>query len=617
MSKTLTFLLLIITSLCFSQSDSTYYYFERSTPESLVLNRISNTSTNSESNYYKLVYFSKKRNIDSMFKYVELNEKDKLIKSGNRAAKLLYFKAYAYRISQNDTLSFLYHENALNKAIEIEDTLTQLSALSGLAQSAGFDSIPYRLDYLNDLEVYTNKFNNRKYKIISKLLKGNYYLLRDDTKAAITNYRNILNETFSSTDSTLLMSTLNNIGTLYQEQLNQPDSAIYYYNKKLNAIESNKSYQYPSNFYSLYNNLGRSYESKLKYQLAKEYYLKADSIPLNENILFNKSIIKENIARVSFSLKDFENAFLYLKQYQILTDSIRRDEQVNTISKYDNAKLRAEKAESETKRLESESKRKQNRNIALGLGGSLTLGSIIAFLLYRNTKRKQLLAEQEKEIESQKLTTVLKEQELRAIDAMIEGQEKERQRIANDLHDDLGSLMANVKLHFNALKEKDAPELFNKTNLLIDEAYEKVRSVAHAKNSGVIAKQGLLVAITNMAEKISASNKIQIDVTDHGLENRLENSLELTIFRIIQELITNIIKHAQASEATIHITNHEDSLNIMIEDNGIGFNPSQITKTNKGMGISSIDKRVEHLNGKMTIESEPNKGATVIIDIPF
>jgi two-component system sensor histidine kinase DegS len=200
---------------------------------------------------------------------------------------------------------------------------------------------------------------------------------------------------------------------------------------------------------------------------------------------------------------------------------------------------------------------------------------------------------------------------------MIEGQEKERQRIANELHDDLGGLMATVKLHFNALKEKQTPELYTKTNELIDEAYNKVRTVAHAKNSGVIAKQGLLKAINEMADKVSASNKIMIHVVDHGLENRLENSLELTLFRITQELITNIIKHAEATEATIHITNHEDSLNLMVEDNGKGFNPSQITKTNKGMGISSIDKRVEYLNGTMTIESDENQGTTIIIDIPI
>ena len=133
----------------------------------------------------------------------------------------------------------------------------------------------------------------------------------------------------------------------------------------------------------------------------------------------------------------------------------------------------------------------------------------------------------------------------------------------------------------------------------------------------MIAKQGLLKAIKNMADNISASNKISINVIDHGLEDRLENSLELTIFRIIQELVTNIIKHAEATETMIHLTNHKDALNIMVEDNGKGFNPSQITTKNKGMGINSIDKRIEHLEGTMTIESEMNKGTTIIIDIPL
>jgi signal transduction histidine kinase len=118
-----------------------------------------------------------------------------------------------------------------------------------------------------------------------------------------------------------------------------------------------------------------------------------------------------------------------------------------------------------------------------------------------------------------------------------------------------------------------------------------------------------------MADKVSASNTIKIEVLDHGLDHRLENSLELTLFRVIQELITNVIKHTEATEVAIHITNHENSINIMVGDNGKGFDPYQITKTNAGMDISSIDKRVEHLEGQLTIESEKNKGTTVIIDI--
>jgi signal transduction histidine kinase len=217
---------------------------------------------------------------------------------------------------------------------------------------------------------------------------------------------------------------------------------------------------------------------------------------------------------------------------------------------------------------------------------------------------------------------LLKEQELLGIDAMIEGQEKERQRIANEVHDNLGSLLATVKYHVQNLRikkngygvEEDA--LLDKTDDLIEEAYQKVRSIAHVRNAGVHAQEGLLPAVKNFAAKVSVNNKLRIDVIDNGMDERLENSLEITLFRIIQELITNIIKHSGADEAAIHLTHHEFSINMLVEDNGKGFEFSE-AKTVQGMGLYSIRKRVENLQGELTVESLKNKGTTVIIDIPL
>jgi signal transduction histidine kinase len=222
-------------------------------------------------------------------------------------------------------------------------------------------------------------------------------------------------------------------------------------------------------------------------------------------------------------------------------------------------------------------------------------------------------------LEKQKMTNLLKEQELATIDAMVAGQEKERKRVANELHDDLGSLMAAVKLNFNALESATQPtnqEAFAKTESLIDEAYSKIRAIAHAKNSGLIAKQGLLVAVQEMAEKMAIANEISISVWDHGLDTRLENSMELSLFRVVQELLANIINHAAATEVNIHITNHGETLNILVEDNGRGFNAKEIGAS-AGMGLKSIDKRITALNGDLNIESEQGKGTVVIIDIPI
>jgi len=441
---------------------------------------------------------------------------------------------------------------------------------------------------------------------------GNRFIMSDNRSSAIQFY-NKAKKIYSKEKNTLgIADFYENIATSYN--VIEPiivDSALYY--SKL----AEKQYKLLNNSYALavnYNNQSQIYLQLKDYPKGILYLLKADSLPLKENEKKTKLIFYENLAEL-YELNGNPTLHAkYLKKQLELKDSINDTNQNIAISeineKYQNEKLRANNLEIEAKRI-------QNRNLSYGLGGSLLLGSVIFLLIFKNRKRKQELAQQQQEVKNQKLANQLKEQELKAIDAMIEGQEKERQRIANDLHDDLGGLMATVKLHFNALKKNEKPELYDKTNALIEEAYQKVRSVAHAKNSGVIAKQGLLVAVRNMANKISAANQLQIEVVDHGLDNRLENSLELTLFRIIQELITNVIKHAEATEVNIHLTNHEDCINIMVEDNGKGFNPQQITKTNAGMGISSIDKRVEHLQGKMTIESEKDKGTTVIIDIPL
>ncbi|MFT6970612.1 MAG: signal transduction histidine kinase [Roseivirga sp.] len=260
------------------------------------------------------------------------------------------------------------------------------------------------------------------------------------------------------------------------------------------------------------------------------------------------------------------------------------------------------------------------QNLLIGAVFIIIFISITYYLIQKNTKRKQLLIVKEKDLERQKVVTLLKEQELVSIDAMVTGQEKERQRLANELHDDLGGLLASIKLHFHTLtgaEHSESNQLFVKTDALINEAYDKVRAIAHAKNSGVIAKEGLLKSVEAMAKKVSIANNLMVTVNEHGLDDRLENATEIALFRIIQELITNTIRHANASEANIHLTRHNDYLNIMVEDNGDGFDTNGITLKADGMGIKSIDKRVAFLGGTMNIESERGQGSTVIIEIPL
>ncbi|MBS1486765.1 MAG: sensor histidine kinase [Bacteroidetes bacterium] len=265
---------------------------------------------------------------------------------------------------------------------------------------------------------------------------------------------------------------------------------------------------------------------------------------------------------------------------------------------------------------------KQDRAWLITALATLSLTMVAGYFAYANQRSKTKIRLQEKEVQAMKLEKQLKAQEIHGIDLMIEGQEKERQRMANELHDHLGSMMATLKLYFQNFKTKRAiPEaeqnsLFQKTDELIDEAYQKVRTMAHAHHAGINAQDGLLPAIRNFAAKVSYVNKLSIEVEEHGMDTRLENSLEITTFRIIQELITNVIKYANATEVFIHLTRHEDSINVMVEDNGIGFDITKI-KPGETMGLYSIQKRVENLGGQVTIESIAQNGTTVIFDIPL
>lgn len=524
---------------------------------------------------------------------------------------ILLGKEYS-KLNKADS-SFFYYSDALkfykNLGLYEELANCNYSIFKLLNSQVRLDANP--IIYLDSYFNYA-KQNNDTIKLIrayASYASLNYTL--EKYPKAITFYNKSLSLS-NRIKNTLMSAKLNsNLGLLYSGFVSQ-DSARLFFDKSLKLYPKKNV----NAFFSTYLNYANSYQKEGKWIEAISFLKKAELLkPTIHEDNLNKKLY-EKLYNCYSEIKDYKNAFFYSQKHNDVKDKINITSQNIAISKFDNANLRAENAEKEKENIKNKAQSKQFKMLSIATLFLLVFVGVTAFLLQKNTKRKQLLAEQEKALEKQKVSTLLKDQEINSINAMIEGQEKERQRIANDLHDDLGGLMATIKLQFNTLQEQQTPDLFDKTNNLLDQAYNKIRSIAHAKNSGVIAKQGLLKAVKNMAHNVSSASVIDIEVTDFGLESRLENSLELSIFRIIQELTTNIIKHAEATHATISLTNHENSLNIMIEDNGKGFNANKVVRNN-GMGLHSIEKRVEHLEGELKIESQINQGTTIIIDIPL
>tara|TARA_R110002051_G_scaffold64139_2_gene116782 strand:+ start:27997 stop:29850 length:1854 start_codon:yes stop_codon:yes gene_type:complete len=539
---------------------------------------------------------------------------DKTIDFLNALISGYYFQ---YASKQDNLKAYKYFSNAIKLSNEIENSEYIKAALIGMLGVFSDEIFIASKQY----EPYLNEFIELKSDRVDEVLIIKYSLI----------FLTSDNQNFESSE-TQYYYFYNKLDSIFELVPKTHSFFPYYYFEKGIYYKLEEEYEKAEDFFlkadstSLkYNHLGE-FRQKVAWQIAhvkslgnnlveaKKYLqlAKKNSTKLKDTFYFTR------LASFIYEKKgNYDSAFYNLRksvdiEYELGYKNNTLETAILTVQNQTD-KLKLDK-------LELASSNTKNRNLIILLAVLLGLGSVIAVLINKNSRRKQLLAEQEQTLEKQKVTSLLKEQELITIDAMVQGQEKERLRVANELHDDLGSLMAAVKLQFNSLEASDKKgnlATFAKTESLIDEAYGKIRAIAHAKNSGLIAKQGLLQAVNQMAEKVSVASNIQISVHDHGLDNRLENSLELTLFRIIQELMANVIKHAEATEMNIHITNHGDSLNIMAEDNGKGMVVNSGFIESEGMGLKSIDKRINHLNGTMNLESEIGKGTVIILDIPI
>lgn len=549
---------------------------------------------------------------------LELNTIDTTKLSIADRAYYYYIRAEIFDLKNNDDLAFKNYITS-KKLYRQADSIDQSMRINlKLAYIIRFQNNRDSINYKKYLNEYLQHFKNNKDPLISATALADLATLKLDNKEDEESFiyfkeAKNLNKKINNKKLNSVIST--NLAVIFNEYLNKPDSALYYLNKDLPYLkEVNDNYGLSINYVNqaaAYYYLGNSKKAITMLNMA-------NNIPLAKFVKRTKTAIYQYLSINYAELGDHKNAYENLLLHKIYEDSLNTDFQNIAISEM-HTKYQTREKELENQVLKS--KHKTNKALLYIFIGLLLASLIIAFLIIKNVRRKEKISRQEKLIEQQKLEKALKDYELSSIDLMLEGQEKERQRIANDLHDNLGSMLATLKMNFEHLKLRknelrdEETKLYERTDELIEEAYQKVRRLAHAKNAGVFANEGLIPAIKKMAGKISIPGKLQIQVIPFGFNDRLENTLEIAIFRMIQELSTNIIKHSKATEASIHLTHHDDNINIIIEDNGIGFDSSKIN-TADGMGLSNIKKKVEQLGGSLSIDSTPGKGTNIIIDLP-
>jgi two-component system NarL family sensor kinase len=305
----------------------------------------------------------------------------------------------------------------------------------------------------------------------------------------------------------------------------------------------------------------------------------------------------------------YKAAYDYLMKYVILNDSIQGADVQKQLQELDTKYLTAQKE----KQIVTLEKEKQTRNTLIyGLIAGLVVLALVGTLIYRNIVIRKRIAEKE-------VVQLQQEKQLVATNSILKGQEEERTRVARDLHDGLGGLLSGIKLTLNSVKgnvimPEESAMTFTRAITQLDSAIGEMRRVAHSMMPETLVRFGLIDALHDFCEGISSSGYLTVNMQHFGFDKRLDSSVEIVLYRVVQELLNNVLKYAEATEAHVQLTWVANQVSLTVEDNGKGFDVAKLEQ-NKGAGIRNVQARVDYLNGKLDIQSKPDEGTSVLIEI--
>lgn len=337
----------------------------------------------------------------------------------------------------------------------------------------------------------------------------------------------------------------------------------------------------------------------------------AEALKIAEENKMNDHLIElyEDYATDKARKNDYKSAYDYLTKYVMLNDSIQGKDVQKQLQELDTKYLTAQKE----KQIITLEKEKQTRTTLIySLVTGLIVLLLIAMLVYRNIMIRKKIAEKE-------VLQLQQERQLLATHSILKGQEEERKRVARDLHDGLGGLLSGIKLTLNSVKgnvilPEASAMTFSRALNQLDGAISEMRRVAHSMMPETLVRFGLIDALTDFCDGISYSGQLRVSMYTFGFEKRLDSSVEIVLYRIVQELLNNVLKYADATEAQVQLTRQGNNVSLTVEDNGKGFDMEDLNQ-NKGTGLRNVRARVDYLNGKLDIRSKPNEGTSILVEI--
>ncbi len=453
------------------------------------------------------------------------------------------------------------------------------------------------LEYVLHAITLSKAVNNKGLLSSSALNAGAIYAMTGQYDSAGIYYESALQIATEIGHTDKQQSILTNIGNLYFET-GKIEEAISCYREAIRL--GNNTHLLHSTIMPAYE-LGKALAQLKQYEEAEQILQKAIGQANLAGMTTNLEEAHKTLSRVYEATGRYREALKQYQAYKDINDSLTDVDRIRTISEVETRYLveQKDKQIAESKLELSEQKRKLERNqlltAAIVIFGLLCAGGGIILYRYRQKIEKRT-------------------RDMSYLKALIAGEEKERDRIARELHDGIGGMLTGMQLRIGALVEKrlaTQQELKRLAETASDVGKE-IHKTARNLTPQILQHYNLYQALMHYCEQFEANGSLHIDLQFMGDTDSLDKSLELSLYRVIQELIQNIAKHARARHAAIQIRSEGAMLYISVEDDGEGFST---TSAGKGLGLQHVHNRIQTMNGYCTIESTPGRGTAVYIEI--